>query len=577
MDKLWLINKPGEKDKVLSLSNTLNINYLCANLLLQRGITNQDEAALFFNPKLSALHDPYLMKDMQLAVDRIISAIENNEKILVYGDYDVDGITAVAMVYSFLSKRYNNLGYYVPDRYTEGYGISNFSIEYAKENDFKLIIALDCGIKAGEKILKAKQFNIDFIICDHHTTSEYVPDASAVLDPKRVDCQYPYKELSGCGVGYKLLQALIKTPMFATEEVEKELQDYLDLVCVSTAADIVPLTGENRILVYHGLKKLNENPSLGFKAMKKMSGITKPMVINDVVFKLGPRINAAGRIGVVKEAVELLITDNEELAVTKCGIINTFNETRQKLDMDITQEAFKRLSEQDKLQPKKATVLYNSKWSKGVLGIVASRLLETYYRPTVILTDSNGLISGSARSVEGYNLYHALEMCSDLFDSFGGHMYAAGLTMRKENLQAFSERFEEVVSNSIQPHHLVPTIHCDMETDFSTIITKDFFEQLRAFAPFGPENSAPVFITRNVYDYGTSRVVGPKSEHLKMELIDNSKTIVQCIGFYLAAHIDKIKSGKPFDICYTIEENEYMDKTYIQLQVKDIKYSTPYN
>jgi single-stranded-DNA-specific exonuclease len=568
MKKYWKIKEKGSRSEVDKLVYELNINYVLANLLVQRGISTFDKAKEFFRPGLENLHDPFLMKDMKAAVDRLNEAIANNQKILIYGDYDVDGTTSVALTYSFLRKRYENIDYYIPDRYTEGYGISFKGIDYAAEHNISLIIALDCGIKANEKILYACNKNIDFIICDHHTPGNTLPEAVAVLDPKRSDCNYPFTELSGCGVGFKLLQAFSRENNIP----EDELLEYIDLLAVSIASDIVPITGENRILTHYGLKKLEENPCTGLKAIKCVAGIEdKALTVEDIVFRIGPRINAAGRMESGKQAVDLLISGNPDEAFVLCDKINTHNQTRRNIDKNITEEAIKEIKAFNK-KYKYSTVLFNPDWHKGVVGIVASRLIETYYRPTIVLTESNGFATGSARSVDGFDLYEAINECSSLLESFGGHMYAAGLTLKKENVYKLRERFEEVVSERIAPEQLVPQIEIDAELNFADITPK-FFRILKQFEPFGPGNMNPVFFAENVADNGQGRRVGTGGEHLKLNLIqeENPFDDIPAIAFGQGDKFEKITGGNTFDIAYSIAENHFRGETKLQLNIKDIK------
>lgn len=569
MEKLWNLKEQGDINVIKHLSAALNVNMVIANLLAQRNITNYREAQAFFRPKLSDLHNPYLMKDMEKAVERLDRAVENKEKVLIYGDYDVDGTTSVALMYQFLRSRIEDLDYYIPDRYSEGYGISPQSIEFAAEEKFSLVIVLDCGIKAVDKIEKAKEHGIDFIICDHHNPDEKIPDAIAVLDPKRPDCNYPYKELSGCGVGFKLLQAY----SMKRDIPFVELQDLLDLVVVSIASDIVPVTGENRVLAYYGLKKLNSNPSLGLKTIMGYSGLNGGEIsISDIVFKIGPRLNASGRIEHGKKSVAILTITSEEEAERLGDEINSYNEIRKTLDRDITQEALDIIERNPELNEKKSTVLYNRDWHKGVVGIVASRITEHFYRPTIILTESNGLATGSARSVRDFDLYEAIGKCSDLLESYGGHMYAAGLTMRIENIPAFIARFERIVEENITDEQQIDTIEIDAKLQLYDITPK-FFRILKQFAPFGPHNMLPVFVTENVLDNGTSRPVGKNMEHLKLDLVEptGSSSIFSGIAFNQAEHYEAIRQGLPFDICYSITENEFRGKTNLQLYIKDIK------
>ncbi|MBN1118276.1 MAG: single-stranded-DNA-specific exonuclease RecJ [Bacteroidales bacterium] len=569
MDKYWKIRENGDSEIVNRLSEELNINHVLSNLLVQRGIVTFDLAKAFFRPSLDDLHDPFLMKDMEVAVNRLQSAIENNEHILVYGDYDVDGTTSVSLVYSFLKKFYNNIDYYIPDRYSEGYGVSIKGIDYAVSKKIGLIIALDCGIKANEKIDYAAKNGVDFIICDHHTPGAYLPQAVAVLDPKRSDCEYPYKELSGCGVGFKFMHAwAIKSSIAFTE-----LLDHIDLVAVSIASDIVPITDENRILTYFGLKKLEENPGIGLKTIKDKSGIEigKSIAVEDVVFKIGPRINAAGRMDSGKQAVDLLISGSEKEARLLCDRLNVHNQTRRNIDKNITEEAINEIKQQSH-RYKNSTVLYNPKWHKGVVGIVASRLIESYYRPTVVLTESNGFATGSARSVNGFDLYEAINACSDLLESFGGHMYAAGLTMKPENVQKFKDRFENIVTEKITSDQLIPQVEIDTELNFNEINDK-FYKILKQFAPFGPGNMNPVFFAENVVDNGTGRCVGPEREHLKLSLLQESDPFrsINAIAFGQGKKFNRVTNGKAFDIAYTLIENTFRGQTTLQLNVRDIK------
>ncbi|NLA23562.1 MAG: single-stranded-DNA-specific exonuclease RecJ, partial [Bacteroidales bacterium] len=469
IEKRWVLKEQAEKDKVERLSKELNVNSVIANLLVQRGIETYDEARVFFRPELNDLHDPFLMKDMDKAVERLEAAIKNKEKVLIYGDYDVDGTTAVALVYSYLRTFHSQLGFYVPNRYSEGYGVSIQGIDHAAEQEYSLIITLDCGIKANEKVIYAKEKGIDLIICDHHNPGDSLPDAVAVLDPKRKDCDYPYKELSGCGVGFKFMQGYIQKNKLDLTELYK----YLDLVVVSIGSDIVPITGENRILAYYGLKTLNDRPCKGLNSIIHISGLQeKEIQINDIVFKLGPRINAAGRMESGSMAVELLISEHDHYADAIGYEINSFNTSRKKLDHDITDEALKMIENDPEKHIKKTNVVYSENWHKGVIGIVASRLTETWYKPTVVLTYSNGVVTGSARSVDGYNLYAAIESCSDLLINFGGHMYAAGLSLKPENVEVFMQRFEEYVSKTITDEQLIPTINIDSELQIKDITPK---------------------------------------------------------------------------------------------------------
>ncbi len=569
MEKTWNIKESGEEEKVEHLSEVLNIDRFLSNLLVQRGVHTFDEAKAFFRPDYEHLYDPFLMKDMDKAIDRLDKAIENNEKVFVYGDYDVDGTTSVALVYSFLSSYFDNLQFYIPNRYEEGYGISYKGIDYFAEENCSLVIALDCGIKAVEKIEYAKEKGIDFIICDHHTPGDTLPDAAACLDPKRKDCNYPDENLSGCGVGFKFIQAYCKRHKVDYHKV----YEYLDLVVVSIASDIVPIIGENRVLAYYGLQKLNTNPSIGLKYIIKVAGMQgREITISDIVFKIGPRINAAGRIDSGGDAVNLLITEDEALASTMSIDIDKCNDTRKGLDREITQQALDYIASDEGMLKKKSTVLYQPEWHKGVIGIVASRLTEYYYRPTVILTESKGFATGSARSVEGFDLYKAIDSCSDLLENFGGHMYAAGLTLKIENIETFKTRFEEFVEANITPEQLIPQIEVDEEIGLRDINDK-FFRILKQFRPFGPGNLKPVFVTKRVFDYGTSKKVGKDQDHLKVELIEEkSGSIKQGIGFSMGDDLEKLQTGNPFDVCYTIEENVYNGRSSIQMMLKDMKF-----
>ncbi len=569
MERRWKIKGESDPDIVKSLSQAINVDEILSRLLVQRGVDTFEQAKAFFRPSIDDLHDPFLMKDMDKAVDRLNSAIRNGEKILIYGDYDVDGTTSVALVYSFLRPYYNNLDFYIPNRYSEGYGVSTQGIDYAADSGCRLIISLDCGVKAVNKIAYAKKHGIDFIVCDHHTPGDTLPDAYACLDPKRNDCTYPEKELSGCGVGFKFMQAFCRKNGYD----EELLYNYLDLVAVSIASDIVPITGENRVMAAIGLNKLNTNPSTGLKSIIRIANMeNREFLISDIVFKIGPRINAAGRIESGRDAVELLISRDEPLAARMSESINVCNETRKDLDRLTTQEALEMINSSESLQKLKSTVLFKPEWHKGVIGIVASRLTEHYYRPTIIITESQGLATGSARSVDGFDLYKAIESCSDLLENFGGHMYAAGLTMKIENIPQFTQRFEQYVSDNILPEQLIPQIEIDAEIQLK-IITPKFYRILKQFTPFGPGNMKPVFVTRRVMDYGTSKLVGKDRDHVKLEIIEEcSGSIVQGIGFSMGKYIQKIKSGDPFDICYTIEENVYNGNVSIQIMVKDIRF-----
>jgi len=568
MEKKWIMKDRGDSELVQRLAGELGVSESLANLMVQRKITSPAEANSFFNPSLEDLHDPFLMKDMNRAVDRLSGAIEKGENIMVYGDYDVDGTTAVALVYSFLKKHGANVEYYIPDRYKEGYGVSFQGIDFASNNNCKVLISLDCGIKAVGKIQYAKSKGLDVIICDHHYPGDEIPKALAVLDPKQPGCNYPYKELSGCGVGFKLIHAYSKIHNIPFSEIT----NYLDLVAVSIASDIVPITGENRVLAYTGLKQLNDAPRTGLKEIIREADICHTLTIEDVVFKIGPRINAAGRMETGSKAVELLVSDDPRLAASISKEINCFNIERRSIDRSITTEAMRMISDDPRLRNSKTTVLFNPQWKKGVIGIVASRLIETYYRPTVILTESNGFATGSARSVQGYDLYQAIEACSDLLESFGGHMYAAGLTLKKENIEPFTERFEQYVNSTITEDQLSPSIFIDAELSF-TEINEEFYQVLSQFQPYGPENMSPIFVSYNVFETGSGRMVGSSGEHLKLDLFQDSGSFrsVPAIAFGQANHFEYIKQGKPFDVCYSVEMNEFRGNRNLQLNIRDIK------
>ncbi|WP_298612910.1 single-stranded-DNA-specific exonuclease RecJ [uncultured Odoribacter sp.] len=574
MKKRWVINTPPEENKISELAHKLNCPPVIANLLLQRDIDTAEKAQAFFYPSLSMLYDPFLMKDMDKAVDRLDKAIAQEEKILIYGDYDVDGTTAVALLYKYLKNKCNhsNLEYYIPDRYTEGYGVSVKGIDYAAENDFSLILVTDCGVKAVEKVRYAKEKGVDIIICDHHTPGDSLPEAIAVLDPQRKDCNYPYKWLSGCGVSFKLVQAhSIKhnLPM-------SELYKLLDLLCVSIASDIVPITGENRILAHYGLQQLNEKPSLGLKTIIEVSGIDKEITINDIVFRIGPRINAAGRVESGNRAVDLLVSDERFSANGIASDINIFNDRRKKLDHDITEEAIAHITHSEIEPSRKTTVLFNPKWHKGVIGIVASRLTESFYRPTIVLTESNGMATGSARSVEGFDLYYAISQCSELLENYGGHKYAAGLTLKIENIEPFKKKFEQIVQETINEDMLTPQINIDAKIKLSDI-TPELYNMLQKFAPFGPNNTIPVFMTENVTNFIGTRRVGRNNEHLKLVVVDDTRICNDRsgIGFGMGYLYEEVNSGQYFNICYSLQENEFMGKVDIQMMLKDIKFHNP--
>jgi len=564
MEKRWVLTSNCNDDTVKNIAEQLNIDRSLAQILVQRNICDFDQAKSFFRPELTHLHDPFLMKDMDLAIHRIEKALSLHEKILIYGDYDVDGTTSVALAFSFFSQFTENIEYYIPDRYVEGYGISTTGIDYANENGFSLIIALDCGIKSLDKVDYANTFGIDFIICDHHLPGDEIPKAVAVLDPKRIDCEYPFKELAGCGIGFKLAQAYAQKHHLPDDTYLR----YLDLVMVSIAADIVPVVGENRILAYYGLKKLNTNPCEGLRALMEVSGKTENYTITDVVFTLGPRINAAGRIDHAKHAVAMLLCEVDGNSLEQSESINLKNTERKTYDQDITREALDLIGSSDSLINRKTTVVFNENWHKGVIGIVASRLTEKYYRPTIVLTKSNGHVAGSCRSVVGFDLYEALSGCADLLDQFGGHKFAAGLTMQADNVDAFAERFEEIVSASITEELLTPMIKIDAEINLDQIDGK-FFRVLAQMGPFGPENMAPIFVSHGVYLDRAAMAVG--ANHLKIIIKQQNSPIFECIAFGLAEFQNLLQPKVPFSVCYTIEENVWRDKKRMQLNVKGIK------
>ena len=581
IEKRWVVKPQGNPEAVAAMAAATGISPVLANLLVQRGIDTLEKAKKFFNPQLSDLHDPFLMKDMDKAVERVERAVRNREKIMVYGDYDVDGTTAVALVYKFLRQiGHKDLLFYIPDRYTEGYGISTKGIDHAARKGATLIIALDCGIKAIEKVDYAKRKGVDFIICDHHLPAEEIPRAVAVLDPKRADCSYPFDELSGCGVGFKLVQAYCQKNGIPFQQIEP----LLDLLAVSIASDIVPLVDENRILAHYGLLRLNASPSKGLLSIIKICGLDRHNItIDDIVFKIGPRINAAGRMRMDENdenaapsggyaAVNLLIEGNESLAEEFGSVIDGFNQDRKCIDRSVTQEAHDFIEAHAELKAAKSTVIYNPRWMKGIVGILASRLIETYYRPTVVLTMSNGFVTGSARSVPGFDLYQAIESCSDLLENFGGHMYAAGLTMRPERVEEFTRRFNAYVEENIDPITLQPQVEIDSELFFSNI-TPAFRRDLNRFQPFGPGNPAPVFVTRGVVSHGETKLVGADCEHLRMDLMQRQKpnTTIQTIAFQQPTHYEWIRAGHPIDVCYQIVENHYRGSVSVQLRIKDIK------
>ena len=589
METKWILHQPVDKKQVEEIVKVLNIDENLATLLVQRGITNYEEAKTFFRPSLSQLHDPFLMKDMDKAVERVLQAINNGEKVLIYGDYDVDGTTAVAVVYTYLKPFFKKkkIEFYIPDRYEEGYGISIKGIDYAADNGFKLVIALDCGIKAVERIEYANSKGVDFIICDHHRAGDVIPNAVAVLDAKRPDCNYPYDELSGCGVGFKLVTALSMKGLGTIEEV----YELLDLLAVSIAADIVPITGENRVLAYFGLKQLNKKPRPGIEAILQKANIyrrdedqheedesvlTRELTISDLVFLIGPRINAAGRIAKASDSVRLLLADKKEHAEKLATSINDLNDERREFDNRITEEALDMIDADAELRDAKSTVVFNERWHRGVIGIVASRLTDYYYRPTIVLTRANGLVTGSARSIKSFDIYDAIDNCSDLLEHFGGHKYAAGLSMKPENLPEFRRRFEAYVAEHLIDEDFVPELEVDLKINFADITPK-FMRILNQFAPFGPGNMAPVFWTDNVIDAGGSRPVGGH-KHLKLTVsqvgdAEQGVAPFSGIAFQKGDLFNRIHSGEPFSICYHLEYNTWQGKTNLQLNVKDIKFA----
>ncbi len=568
MEKKWVAKDVGSPAEIKELSEALGVSKRLSSLLINRGIRTFDEAESFFRPKLAMLHDPFLMADMDAAIERIKKALESKEKIMVYGDYDVDGTTAVSLVYSFFSQFTDQIEYYIPHRYTEGYGVSKLGIDTAIDNGVTLIICLDCGIKANDLIEYARDNGVDFIVCDHHLPGAELPPAVAILDPKRQECSYPYDELSGCGIGFKLVQAYSQKNGIDFED----LHQYLDLTAISIAADIVPLTGENRVLAYFGLIEINTRPRLGIKALLELAKVKDALTLENLVFIIGPRINAAGRIETGRNAVSLLISDDEAQARETSALIDKHNLERRELDKNITASALHMIADNPKLQTQKSTVLYHPDWHKGVIGIVASRLIENYYRPTIVLTSSNGKAAGSARSVLEFNVYEAIEACSDLLLQFGGHKYAAGLTIKTENIEAFQKKFEEVVSNTIDEKLLIPTVELDGELHF-TDITDKFYRVLKQFAPFGPCNMMPIFKTAAVLDTGYAKTVGADHTHLKLRVHEpeDIERSFSAIGFGLGDKLELVQSGDPFNICYTIEENVWKDKRTLQLVIKDIK------
>ncbi len=566
MDKRWTVKKyqPIQEQE---LQAALRIHPLLCRLLVQRGIRKYEDARHFFRPSLDDLHDPWIMKDMDIAISRIEEAFFRREKILVYGDYDVDGTTAVATVYGFLSRLYDNIEFYIPHRYREGYGISMQGIEYARDNDFSLIIALDCGIKSVEYIAYARSLGIDFIICDHHLPDAILPNAVAILNPKQADCPYPYKELSGCGIGFKLISALAQKKGLPMTEVYR----HLDLVATSIAADIVPMTGENRVLAFYGLKQVNDDPSPGIKALIQLSALKEKLTTSNLVFVIAPRVNAAGRMDDARKAVNLFLEKDYQKAYAFAEMLHGDNLERKGIDMSITQEAVHIIQNDVTQQSRKSTVLYQPHWHKGVVGIVASRLIDKYfYRPTIILTQSNDKVAGSARSVSGFNVYEAIHQCKELLENYGGHFYAAGMTLKPENVEAFREKFETVVAATIDPEMLIPEIVIDTEIALSDI-TPAFYNIMRQFEPLGPENLRPVFLAKRVMDTGFSKVV--KEEHLKLSVKQQNSNAFSGIAFFMADKFELVNSKRPFDIVFTVEENEWNGNISLQLKVIDIRAS----
>ena len=569
MNCKWNYQPPTEQEcaEAEKLSEEIGISPVLCRLLHKRGVRTAAEAKKFFRPSLLDLHDPVLMDGMDAAVNRINKALGRKERILVYGDYDVDGTTAVALVYRFLQQFTTNIDYYIPNRYNDGYGVSFKGVDYAKETGVSLVIVLDCGVKAVDEIAYAKSLGIDFIVCDHHVQDEVLPPAVAILNPKLIGSKYPYPHLSGCGVGFKLMQAFAKD-----NGIEfSQLIPYLDLVAVSIASDIVPIMGENRILAYHGLRQINHNPSIGLRAIIEVCGLKdKEIKINDIIFKIGPRINASGRIQTGQEAVDLLTEKDYTKALAISNQINEYNEARKDLDKSMTEEANLIVDNLEGLADKRSIVLYNEDWHRGVIGIVASRLTELFYRPSVVLTKTNDIATGSARSVADFDVYKAIESCRDLLDNFGGHPYAAGLSLKVEHIEEFTRRFEEYVSENIQPTQTEANIYIDEELAFKDINYK-LYNDLKRFEPFGPDNLKPMFCTHHAYDFGTSRVVGRNQEHIKLELIDNqTANVVNGIAFGQSSQARYIKSKQAFDICYTVEENTHK-RGEVQLLIENIR------
>jgi len=561
----WIAKPLPDRNEIIRFADELKMPHAIAALLLQRGLNTVQDVHAFFHPSISNLHNPFLMKDMDKAVARIVQALGDGEKILVYGDYDVDGTTAVALMYGYLREQGAECHYYIPDRYKEGYGISFTGIDYAAENGYSLIIALDCGIKANDKVDYAKEKNIDFVICDHHRPGDKIPNAVAVLDPKRDDCNYPYDELSGCGIGFKLIQALNMNSNGTLSEVVP----WLDLVAVSIAADIVPVTGENRVLASFGLKQINTAPRTAFKALFAVAGLKKEITISDLVFTAAPRINAAGRIDHGKGAVELLIENNAELASQLANDLNKTNTERRDLDKQTTIHALEMIDSDERMRQRKSTVVFHPEWHKGVVGIVASRLIERYYRPTIVLTQHDGKVTGSARSVREFDIYEAIEACGDLLIQFGGHKYAAGLTLAPENVNAFIEKFDQEVSARITAEQLIPVTEIDLDITLKSI-TPEFMNALKQFSPFGPGNMNPMFRSKNVADRGWARIVG--DNHLKCDLIQGTgrNNFIAAIGFQLGQFLPEFQNGRMFNACYTVEENHWNGNVSVQLSLRDL-------
>lgn len=572
MQKRWLVKTPNDNTSIEQIRSTLKVDRVISELLLQRGIATFEQAQAFFRPDLSEIHDPFLMKDMDRAVERVSQAIKHQEKILLFGDYDVDGTTAVALLYSYLQNKYENIDFYIPDRYAEGYGVSTKGIDFALEHNFSLIISLDCGIKSVDKVEYAKERGIDFIVCDHHNPGETLPDG-IILDPKRKDCLYPYKELSGCGVGFKLLQAL----SLKNNWNEAELFDYLDLVAVSIGADIVPITGENRVLCYHGMLRLNDKPRLAFRELIMIAKRQFPVTLTDVVFIIAPRINAAGRLRSGRHSVELMISEDYDTIQKIASEINNDNIERRVLDQQITFEALEQIENDETYLTRKSTVVFHESWHKGVVGIVASRLIEKHFRPTIVLTESNGMITGSARTVNDFDIHQALLKCEDLLEQFGGHKHAAGLTLTMDNFKKFQERFEAIVTETIAIEDLYPEENVDVEISFDEIFTAEenrlkvprLKRILNQLEPHGPGNMKPVFMSRNVFTTDVSLL---KEEHLKLSMIQpNSDVVLEGIAFKMAHKQELIASGLPFDVIYTLETNKWQDRETLQLNIKDIR------